>query len=81
VVVEMLLDKGADLNAQGEVYGNALLAALVEGHEAVVNLLLQDYNFDVKPPDQIGRTPLLLAAENGNEAMVSQLVKERFDLR
>jgi ankyrin repeat protein len=39
-VVELLLDRGADVNAQGGYYGNALQAALVRGHEKVVELLL-----------------------------------------
>jgi ankyrin repeat protein len=39
-VVKMLLDKGADVNAQGEGYGNALQAASSGGHEAVVKMLL-----------------------------------------
>jgi ankyrin repeat protein len=38
-VVRLLLDKGADVNAQGGVYGNALYAASIRGHEAVVQLL------------------------------------------
>jgi ankyrin repeat protein len=37
--VRLLLDKGADVNAQGGEYGNALQAASLEGHEAVVKLL------------------------------------------
>jgi ankyrin repeat protein len=39
-VVELLLSKGADVNAQGGRHGNALQAASVEGHEKVVELLL-----------------------------------------
>ena len=35
-MVQMLLDKGADVNAQGERYGNALQAASSEGHDQVV---------------------------------------------
>ena len=38
--VKVLLDKGADVNAQGGKYGNALQAASSRGHEAVVKLLL-----------------------------------------
>ncbi|KAI1584776.1 ankyrin repeat domain containing protein [Pyrenophora tritici-repentis] len=36
----MLLDAGADVNAQGGDYGNALQAASAEGHEQVVKMLL-----------------------------------------
>jgi hypothetical protein len=39
-MVELLLGKGADVNAQGGFYGNALQAASVTGHEKVVELLL-----------------------------------------
>jgi ankyrin repeat protein len=39
-VVKMLLDKGADVNAQDGEYGNALQAALAFGHEQVVEMLL-----------------------------------------
>jgi ankyrin repeat protein len=35
-----LLNKGADVNAQGREYSNALYTALAKGHEAVVKLLL-----------------------------------------
>ncbi|KAF2469207.1 ankyrin [Lindgomyces ingoldianus] len=40
-MVKLLLDKGADVNAQGGRYGNALHAASVRGHETIVKLLLE----------------------------------------
>ena len=39
-VVQILLDKGADINAQGGRYGNALQAASYGGHEKEVQMLL-----------------------------------------
>src|SRR5262249_7066859 len=39
-VVELLLSKGAEVNAQGGEYGNALQAASRTGNEKVVELLL-----------------------------------------
>ena len=36
----MLLDKGAEVNAQGGWYGNALQAASEGGHEKVIQMLL-----------------------------------------
>jgi len=39
-VVRLLLQKGADVNAHGGPSGHALLAALANGHEDVVQLLL-----------------------------------------
>jgi ankyrin repeat protein len=39
-VVKVLLDTGAEVNAQGGLYGSALQAASVQGHEKVVQMLL-----------------------------------------
>ena len=40
MIASMLLDKGANVNAQGGKYGNALQAASAEGHEQMVKILL-----------------------------------------
>jgi ankyrin repeat protein len=40
-VVQILLEKGAEVNAQGGGYGNALQAASEGGHEKVVQILLE----------------------------------------
>jgi ankyrin repeat protein len=40
VIVQLLLDKGADVNAEGGLYGNVLWAASSNGNEAIVQLLL-----------------------------------------
>jgi ankyrin repeat protein len=40
-VARLLLDAGADVNAQGGHYGNALQAASAKGHEQVVKMLLR----------------------------------------
>lgn len=37
----MLLDKGANVSAQGGRYGNALQAASYRGYEKVVQILLE----------------------------------------
>ena len=42
VAVKMLLDAGADVNAQGELYGNALEVAADRGYKDVVHLLLEN---------------------------------------
>jgi ankyrin repeat protein len=39
-IVKLLLNQGADVNAQGGLFGNALQAALEGGHEQIVKLLL-----------------------------------------
>ena len=40
--MQLLLDKGADVNAEGGEFGNALAAASSRGHEKVVQLLLDN---------------------------------------
>ena len=39
--MELLLERGADVNAQGGYYSNALWAASWKGHQEVVELLLE----------------------------------------
>ena len=39
-MVQTLLDKGTDVNAQGGGYGNALQATSDGGHDQVVQMLL-----------------------------------------
>ena len=38
-IVELLLSKGVDINAQGGFYGNALQAASDRGYKKIVELL------------------------------------------
>ena len=40
-VVKLLLENGAEVNAQGGEYGSALQAASVKGNEDIVRLLLE----------------------------------------
>ena len=40
--MQILLDKGADVNTQSGFFGNALQAALDEGHIQVVQMLLDN---------------------------------------
>ena len=39
--MQFLIEKGADVNAQGGFYGNALQAVSSEGHEKPVHLLVE----------------------------------------
>ncbi|PTB62131.1 purine and uridine phosphorylase [Trichoderma citrinoviride] len=60
-VVKLLVDKGADLEAQDRWYGRTpLLWASENGYEA---------GADLKAQDRYGQTPLLLATENRHEAI------------
>jgi ankyrin repeat protein len=66
----LLLEKDADVNAQGGLYGNALQAAAARGHEGIVKLLLE------KDADAQGRyygNALQAAAAGGHEGIVKLL--------
>lgn len=57
-VLQPLLGKGADVNAQGGNYGNTLQTASHGGHERVVQLLLiqkQDLDQDLTSPNFRGK--------------------------
>jgi ankyrin repeat protein len=58
-MVQLLLDKGADVNAQGGIYGNALQAASARCHKQVVKLLL-DNGADDTASIQLGLGPITI---------------------
>lgn len=60
-LVRILLDEGADVNAQGGHFGTALLAAIHYQHHHVIQRLLL-YGADASMPDDAGATPLHLGA-------------------
>ncbi|KAI0604755.1 ankyrin repeat domain-containing protein [Pyrenophora tritici-repentis] len=64
-MVQLLLDAGAEVNAQGGPYGNALQAASFGGHEQIVKTLL-DAGADVN-------------AQSGEYGNALQVVKTLFD--
>lgn len=80
-IVQLLLDKGADVNARDSIHGSAIHAASEKGHAEVVKLLL-DWGADVNgwdgnygdSPQAASRSPLSLAALSGHEAVVRLLL-------
>ncbi|EMD63603.1 hypothetical protein COCSADRAFT_48148, partial [Bipolaris sorokiniana ND90Pr] len=63
------VEKGADVNAQGGNYGNALYAASFEGHEQVVRLLVEK-GADVNAQGGFYGNALQAASEQGHEQVV-----------
>jgi ankyrin repeat protein len=77
--VEGLLEVGADVNAEGGLYGNALQAAAENGNEAVVRLLVEK-GADINAEGGSYGNALQAAAQNGNEAVVRLLIEKGADV-
>lgn len=78
-VVKMLLDKGADVNAQGGFYGNALYAASEQGHNQVVKILL-NAGADVNAQGGFYGNALQAASEKGYQQTVKILLNAGADV-
>ena len=74
-VVQMLLEKGAEVNVQGGFYGNALQAASAGGHETIVQILLKE-GADVNVQGGDDGNALQAASAGGHEKIVQMLLKE-----
>ncbi|KAF4311286.1 ankyrin repeat-containing domain protein [Botryosphaeria dothidea] len=71
----MLLEKNADVNAQGGYYGSALQAALSKGHVQVVQMLLEK-NADVNAQGGFYGNALQAASSKGHVQVVQILRKK-----
>ncbi|KAI3325361.1 ankyrin repeat-containing protein [Xylariaceae sp. AK1471] len=78
-VVRLLLETGANPEAEGNDFRTPLSWATGNGHEAVVKLLLEK-GANLEARDRYKRTPLSQAAENGHEALVKLLLEKGADL-
>jgi ankyrin repeat protein len=82
-VVELLLDKGFDvnINAHGALYGNALYAASERGYKVVVKMLLnKGANLNNTADNRICGNALYAASERGYEAIVKMLLDKGTDI-
>ncbi|KAM9873437.1 Ankyrin repeat domain-containing protein 50-like protein 3 [Verticillium dahliae] len=80
VVVNLLLEKGADVEAKDSGYNRTPLSwAAEKGRDAVVKLLLEK-GADVEAKDSGYRTPLSRAAGNGRAAVVKLLLEKGADV-
>ena len=78
-IVMILLRKGADVNAQRGIYGNALQAASSRGHEMVVQLLLEK-GADINAQGGEYGNALQAASSRGHEAVVHLLLEKGADV-
>jgi ankyrin repeat protein len=74
-VVKLLIDTGADINAQGGDYGNALQAASAGGYEQVVKLLLNK-GADVNAQGGRFSNALQAASYGGHKQVVKLLLNK-----
>ncbi|KAJ5235397.1 NACHT nucleoside triphosphatase [Penicillium citrinum] len=74
-----LIRKGADINAQGGHYGNALQAASCEGYPEIVKLLL-DHGADVNAQGGHYGNALQAASAGGHQEIVNLLLDQGADI-
>ncbi|KIN00563.1 hypothetical protein OIDMADRAFT_29653 [Oidiodendron maius Zn] len=70
-----LLKKGADVNAQGGKFGNALQAAVARGSKAIVRLLLE-WGADVNAQGGLYNNALEAASVKGKNTIVELLLEK-----
>ncbi|KAK6080312.1 hypothetical protein SCUP234_05253 [Seiridium cupressi] len=78
-IVELLLEKGADVNIQGGGYGTALQAAASGGHKEIVELLLEK-GAGVNIQGEYYGTALQAAASKGHKEIVELLLEKGADV-
>ncbi|KAJ5513368.1 NACHT nucleoside triphosphatase [Penicillium fimorum] len=79
VVAQDLIRKGADINAQGGRYGNALQAASAKGDQEIVKLLL-DNGADTNAQGGEYGNALQVASANGHQEIVKLLLDNGADI-
>ena len=78
-VAEGFLNEGADVNAQGGAYGNALQAASYRGYDQVVQILL-DKGADINAQGGHSGNALQAASSRGYDRVVQILLDKRADI-
>ncbi|RLL95993.1 hypothetical protein CFD26_106093 [Aspergillus turcosus] len=77
--VQLLLEKGADVNAKDDQFDNALRAACSQGHKAIVRLLL-DSGAALNVEAHFYDSPLVVACSTGNTEVVQLLLDRCADI-
>jgi hypothetical protein len=78
-IVQLFLEKGADVNAKDNDGWTALMIAAEKGHSEIVQLLLEK-GADVNAKDNDGVTALMFAAANGHTEIVQLLLEKGADV-
>src|SRR5947207_348747 len=72
VMIRLLLNESANVNAEGKYYGNALQAAVDKSHEVMIQLLLEN-DVDVNAERGYYENALQAAAYNDHEVVFQLL--------
>ncbi|OQE34407.1 hypothetical protein PENCOP_c018G08548 [Penicillium coprophilum] len=78
-IVELLLERGADVNAQGGSYGNALQAACLGGHDKIAQMLLER-GADVNAQGGYYGNALQAACDGGHDKIAQMLLERGADV-
>jgi ankyrin repeat protein/serine/threonine protein kinase len=78
-IVEMMLEKGADIEGETKAGGTPIMNAAFKGHESVVRFLIEK-GANVNPTPVQGRTPLHWAVEEDHEPVARLLVENGADV-
>ncbi|KAF4887733.1 Vegetative incompatibility protein HET-E-1 [Colletotrichum fructicola] len=79
-VVNHLLSRKANINATDGSHRTSLLLAARNGHDRIVQLLLQQGADTEIPDDQKGTTPLVFSITHGHHKVVSLLLEKGADI-
>jgi ankyrin repeat protein len=85
-IVKLLLDARADVNKKNRDYYTSLHWAAHNGHEEVINILLDNgahinaRRFSDENSQYGGDTPLYIAAQKGNKTVVEMLLQKNADI-
>lgn len=74
-IVRMLVDRGAIVSTKDKHHRTALSYACMTGKEKVVQILLEDIEYDINAKDEEGNTPLMYTAMSGNASAVRTLLQ------
>ncbi|KAL5968830.1 Ankyrin repeat and KH domain-containing protein 1, partial [Taenia solium] len=72
-VVKLLLDHGAEVNRCEDGIEAPIFAAITGGNLDILKLLIA-YRVDIEERNKVGYTPIMMAAQKGDEGMVIELI-------
>ncbi|XP_071085923.1 serine/threonine-protein phosphatase 6 regulatory ankyrin repeat subunit B-like [Haliotis cracherodii] len=79
-VFELLVKKQADLSLLNEDNNSILHVACITGNVSIVNFLILKHAVDINSRGKYGRTPVMFAAEFGNNEVFDLLVQHGADV-